>query len=55
MIDKIENNSFFISQIIDNNSLLLTNGNKSNSENSVSPYDGDGAATYIVVVVLLYG
>ena len=55
MIDNIENNTYFVSQIINNNSILLAKGNESNQENSVSPYDGDGAATYIVVVVLMYG
>ena len=65
IINKIENNTLHISQIIQNNSDFALNSLSINQEptntftnnvsNNTLSYDSSGAARYIVVVVLLYG
>ena len=47
LISKVENNTFYVSE-------LLQNSNQSQN-NSTDKYDSYGAANYIIVVVLVYG
>lgn len=63
LINKFENNTYYISQIIQNNrnqALFNDSYNVNNTLNDVvttpsNVYDSSGAAKYIVVVVLVYG
>ena len=64
IINKIENNTLFISNVANHNisefslnsfEASYSNANNSNHTSNVVPYDSYGAARYIVVVVLVYG
>jgi hypothetical protein len=53
LINKLENNTYYISEILQNTNSTATTTTKIPTQ--VDDYDSYGAAKYIVVVVLVYG